>query len=390
MKHQCTVLRTLVLAAILAAAGPACLAEEPATEFGQLEFAGDSLTLPLTEQGGHPKVMVDVGDGQQHEFIVDTGASVNVLDSAIAESLGLEVIGEIQIGAPGGPQITGNIVRLPLAHVGGATIENADFVTMDLVKFSGGSTQGVLGMGLFREYMLTYDYGRNQIRVLRDALSVGEPGVMPYSDVSGHIQIDMEVAGTTLATHVDTGSMGGFTLPVDMKASLALKESGQGVSKARVVGGDRDIQFGQLDGDILFAGTRFEDPSVSFMDPSPGYGNVGGRILAEFVLSIDQKNHLLRFQRFARKPVAAAGNTPRRLGVQFRGMPGGSILTIGYVDPGSLGEKSGLLPGDTLLTLNDKPGEEYDMASLGALFRSAEPLHIEIDRDGQLRSIEIR
>ena len=390
MKYQHTTLCTLVLAAILIAAGPACLAEEHATELGQLEFAGDSLTLPLTEQGGHPKVIVDVGDGQQHEFIVDTGASVNVLDSAIAESLGLEVIGETQIGAPGGPQISGNIVRLPLAHVGGATIKDADFVTMDLVKFSGGSMQGVLGMGLFREYLLTYDYERNQIRVLRDALSAGEPGVMPYSDVSGHIQLDMDVAGRTLATHVDTGSMGGFTLPVDMKASLALRESGQGVSKARVVGGDRDIQFGQLDGDIIFAGSRFEDPQVSFMDPSPGYGNVGGRILGEFVLSIDQQNHLIRFQRHAHKPVAAAGNTPRRLGVQFRGMPGGSVLTIGYVEPGSLGEKSGLLPGDVLLTLNDKPSEEYDIASLGVLFRSAEPLHMGIDRDGQMRSIEIK
>ncbi len=390
MKYQYTALRALVLAAVLVAAGPACLAEEHAPELGQLEFAGGSQTLPLTERGGHAKVMVDMGNGQQHEFIVDTGASVNVLDSAIAESLGLEVIGEMQIGAPGGPQISGNIVKLPLAHVGGATIRNASFVTMDLVKFSGGSTEGVLGMGLFRDYLLTYDYERSQIRVSRDVLSAEEPGVMPYSNVGGHIQIDMDVAGTTLATHVDTGSMGGFTLPIDLKASLALKESGQGESKARMVGGDRDVQYGQLDGDILFAGTRYEHPHVGFMDPSPGYGNVGAGILGEFVLSIDQQNQLIRFQRSVRKPIAAAGNTPRRLGVQFRGMPGGSVLTIGYVEPGSLGEKSGLLTGDVLLTLNDKPSEEYDIASLGELFRGSEPLYMEIDRDGRMRSIEVQ
>jgi predicted aspartyl protease len=390
MKYQYLALRALAMISIMVAVSTDCLAEEPSAELGQLEFAGQILTLPLTEQGGHPKVIVDMGDGKQHVFIVDTGASVNVLDSAIAESLGLEVVGEMQIGAPGGPQIPGKIVKAPLAQVGGATIKDAEFVTMDLAKFSGGSTQGVLGSGLFREYLLTYDYGQNELRVSRDTLSADEPGVMPYIDESGHIQVDMDVAGTTLATHIDTGSMVGFTLPIEMKASLALKESGRGAAKARVVGGDRDVQFGQLEGDILFAGSRYEDPNVGFMDPSPGYGNVGGRVLGDFVMSIDQKNHLIRFQKSAHKPGAAAGNAPRRLGVQFRGMPGGSTLTIGYVEPGSLGEKSGLLAGDVLLKLNDKPSEEYDMASLGALFRGTEPLRMEVERDGQMRTIEIQ
>jgi len=213
---------------------------------------------------------------------------------------------------------------------------------------------------------------------------------MPYSDGDGHIQVNMEVAGTTLGTHVDTGSMVGFTLPIELKESLTLKPAGQGAAKARLVGGARDVQFGQLDGDILFAGSRYEDPNVGFMDPSPGYGNVGGRVLGDFIVSVDQKNHLIRFEKSAHKKVVAAGGGPRRLGVQFRGMPGGSVLTIGFVEPGSLGEKSGLQPGDVLLTLNGKPSEEYDMGSLGALFRGGEPLLMDVSRDGQMQKIEIQ
>ena len=45
--------------------------------------------------------------------------------------------------------------------------------------------------------------------------------------------------------------------------------------------------------------------------------------------------------------------------------------------------------GDVLLSLNDKPTEDYDMASLGKLFRSAEPLQMTIDRDGEIRTIEV-
>ena len=83
--------------------------------------------------------------------------------------------------------------------------------------------------------------------------------------------------------------MVGFTLPIEMKESLALKQAGQGAAKARLVGGDRNVQLGQLDGDIQFAGSRYEDPNVGFMDPSPGYSNVGSRVLGDFVVSIDQK-----------------------------------------------------------------------------------------------------
>ncbi len=390
MKYQYTGLRKLVMAAMLVAAGPACLAEEYAAEPGQLEFAGESVTLPMTGQGGHPKVIVDLGDDEKHNFIVDTGASVNVIDATIADSLGFEVVGEMQIGAPGGAKIPGNIVRAPIAQVGAASITDADLVTMDLASFSGGTTHGVLGLGLFRGHLLTYDYGRNEIRVSRASLSAGNPGVIRYRDHDGHIQIDMDVAGTTVATHIDTGSMGGFTLPIEMKESLSLMPAGQGATKARLVGGDRDVQFGQLDGDIQFAGSRYEKPNIGFMDPSPGYGNVGSRVLSDFIVSIDQREKLIRFVRSARKKVAAAGGAPRRLGVQFRGMPGGSVLTIGYVEPDSLGERSGLLPGDVLLKLNDKPSEEYDMATLGALIRSTEPLRLEVDRDGQTQIIEIQ
>jgi hypothetical protein len=388
MKFQYSALRALMLASIAISASALGLADEPGAELGQLEFAGASLTLAMSQQNGHPKVIVDLGDGEEHIFIVDTGASVNVIDAAIAESLGFEVVGETQIGAPGGPQINGNIVRTPLAHVGDAAIRDAEFVTMDLARFSGGTTQGILGLGLFRDHLLTYDYGRNEIRVSRDGLSPGAPGVMPYSDHDGHIQVDMDVAGTTVATHVDTGSMVGFTLPIEMKEALKLMPAGQGAATARLVGGNRDVQFGQLDGAIRFAGLRYEDPKVGFMDPSPGYGNVGSRVLSDFVVSIDQKNHLIRFEKAARKEAASGG--PRRLGVQFRGMPGGRELTIGYVEPGSLGEKSGLQPGDVLLKLNGKPGEEYDVGSLGALFRGAEPLRIEVGRNGQTQIIEIQ
>ena len=334
-------------------------------------------------------VAVDFGDGEQYDFIVDTGAGVNVIDISIAESQGYEIVGETEIGAPGGPQIPATIVKVPLVHVGDATIVDAEFVTMDVNVFSGGMTQGVLGVGLFHEYLTVFDLGAGQITISRDSLSADDAGVVPYNAEDGQVQIEIDVAGTQVATHIDTGSMGGLMLPGEMMESLPLTDAPTSGGKARLVGGQRDIKHAQLDGSILFAGHEFENPDVAFMTPSSGHGNIGGRILDQFVVSVDQKNHLIAFRKSGGDAVAANDKKPRRLGVQFRGMPGGSVLTIGRVDPGSLGEEAGMLPGDVLLTLNDKPTEQYGMSDLRTLFAGSEPLKFDIERDGVSKTIEI-
>jgi predicted aspartyl protease len=389
MKSQSRFLSLLVTTIVATAMAPASRGQEHEPEPGQFEFSGHSIAVPFMNEHGHPKVNIDLGDGKPHAMVVDTGSSVNVIDIGIAESFAYEVIGETEIGAPGGLQIPAKIVQVPLARLGDGKIIDAEFVTMDSVGFTGGAMLGVIGMGLFRDYLLTFDYGQNEIRLSRDSLQVGDVGVMPYDFADSLVTIDIDVAGVTVKSHIDTGSMGGFTLPVEIRDSLPLANVEQPAVTARVVGGDRNIQFAQLDGNILFAGKTYENPQLAFIEPSTGFGNIGSRVLSEYVMSVDQANRLIRFGKAALPPVAMTGNTPRRLGVQFSGIPGGKVLTVARVDPGSLAESSGLLPGDVLVKLNNKPTAEYDMTSLGTLFRGAEPLRLDIDRDGRMLTIEI-
>ena len=379
----------LVLVTLIASAGQRATSAEREANHGEFNYTGDVVVLPLTEQNMQPRVAVDIGDGEQYEFIVDTGASVNVIDSHIAEEQGYEVIAETEIGAPGGPQIPANIVKVPIAHVGDATIIDAEFVTMDISGFSRGMTQGVLGLGLFRDHLLTFDQSAGEIRVSRESLSADDQGVLPYDEFSELIQIDVDIAGIRVASHIDTGAMGSFMLPDDKADSLPLQAPPESGGKARLVGGSREIKHAKLDGTIQFAGLSYEDPKIAFMKPAPEYGNIGSRVLGELVVSVDQKNHLIGFQKSTNKVAATSGNKPRRLGVGFQGMPGGSILTIASVEPGSLGEQAGFAEGDILLSLNDKPTEQYDMPELGHLIGGATPLSFSIERDGVLKTIEV-
>jgi hypothetical protein len=355
---------------------------------GEVSFDGDTAVLPLAENQVHPRVNVAIGNDTEHQFIVDTGASVNVIDVTIAESYGFEVIGETEIGAPGGPQIAADIIRVPSFSVGDVTVVNAEFVTMDVLGFTRGTTKGVLGTGLFGDYLLTFDRGAGQIILSRDSLSADDAGVLPFDAEGSQISIDILVAGTPAVAHVDTGSMGRFMLPGEMMASLPVSET-QSTGKARLVGGSREIKTATLDGAIQFAGLQFENPDIAFMTPSSGTGNIGSGVMVDYVVSIDQQNQLISFEKSAAGNAVAA-KKPRRLGVRFQGAAAGSALTIASVDSGSIADQAGLKSGDVLLILNDKPTEQYDMAELAALFGGDSVLKLELERDGETRSIEIK
>ena len=84
----------------------------------------------------------------------------------------------------------------------------------------------------------------------------------------------------------------------------------------------------------------------------------------------------------------ADAGEPRKLGVMFKGMGGGD-LKIASVVPGSLAETAGFLPGDKLVSVNDRPTADYDMSEFGKLFRSSTPLSFEVERGGELIILRI-
>lgn len=378
----------LASAALLLVYSQASPARDSDADIGEVSFSGEQALLALQSNEVHSRLGMDLGDGEHYDFLVDTGASVNVIDTTIAESLGYEVVGETEIGAPGGPQIPAKIVLIPVARIGDVRIVDAEFVTMDILGFSGGRTHGVIGVGLFSDYLLTFDRGAGHIKLSRGTLSSQQQGVLAYDPANSQIEIDIMVAGSPAVAHIDTGSMGEFMLPGAMMASLPVQKSAS-TMKAKLVGGERDIEVAQLQGSVEFAGMTFENPNIAFMTPSTGSGNIGSGILSDYIVSIDQQNHLIAFAQPADGGAAAKANKPRRLGVQFKGMPGGSVLTIGAVGPGSLGEQAGLKVDDVMTGLNGKTTDQYDMSALAAVFGGSEILHIDIERDGKAMTIVI-
>lgn len=356
---------------------------------GDYNFDGEKVTLTLSDRGTHPMVEADFGDGKEYRFIVDTGASVNVLTESIANNLGFPIIGEMAIGAPGGKQVPGKIVKVENFSLEKGTVDNAEFVTMDIDGMTRGMAQGVISMALFRNYLLTYDLVDKQIHITREYLSPDDPEVMSYASGTDKIQVELDVAGTKVKSHLDTGSVGGIMLPHELMDELPLKSEPKVGLPARMVGGPRNSWTAQLDGVISFAGLKLVDPKIRFLSPSTGYGNIGTAVYGKAPMSIDQSNQLIAFRGSGQPMVKKVAPSRRVLGLTFKGMGPNAALAVDQIMPGSLAESAGFKEGDKLVSVNGRATADYSMPDLGKLMGGSDPLSIQIERDGELKIIEI-
>jgi len=345
-----------------------------------LRLAGDTVVLAMPIKGGRHMVQLTIGSEGPFDFVIDTGSSPSVIDARLAARLGLAATGTVAIGAPGGGTVDAGVVRAPVLRAGGLEIQGATALTIELAELTGGLMQGILGMDLFREVLLTLDPARNRAIVSRGRLTPGEAGVVGLSSNRGNLEFEIDVAGQRVAAHIDTGAPGTFTLPQSAMEDLPLIGPEQR-SSAGLVGSTREARIRQLDGAIQFAGLRFERPSVAFM--SLPVANIGSQVLDQLVTRIDQANGLIAFTAAseASAPVQASA-TPRRLGLRLGG-PGGNLSKVGGVDAGSLSERAGLRAGDTIRLLNGRAMSTYEPAALGTLLRGTDPLTFEVERDGR-------
>lgn len=360
-----------------------------------LYFTGQSVELDTRLEGKHRFVSGYIAENGPLNIIVDTGAGVNVIDSAIARAMGFEKVGEKTVLSGGVEPVTADVVIVPLMRVDNLTIRNAEFITVDLTGMSLGQLQAVLGMELFHDGILTFDPLNERITFSEGGLSAEDPGVVAYVNASrSGFEIEIDVAGKNVSMKLDTGAPSGFTFPLELSKSLPLEGELRKGPMAHLVESERSTWLGKLDGEIRFGEMNYKNPEVTFMDPSAPFGNIGNAVLRDVVLSIDQRNGLLALRKSdavktTKAVVARVSQKRRRLGIQFRGMPDSGHFTMARVEAGSLGERAGVEAGDILVALNGRPIKEYDMKALGALFGSAKPLRFEVERNGERRLIEI-
>jgi predicted aspartyl protease len=353
------------------------------------------IEMPLA--GAH--IVVDgvfVNGEGPFRFLIDTGGmGAGRIDTTLVEKLGLEPSGEIQAGdgtGRGGPVMP--LFELETLKLGDLSFEQVTVASRDYngrARAIRGHIDGILGFGLFREYLLTLDYPNGRLRVTRGELP--EPGgagsghIVATDAASPHMpSIPIRIGEQETHAHVDTGSMGGLTIPATLVEKLELVDEPKVVGQARTVSGAFDISEATFAGSVELAGHTIDGPTLTFAEVIR-HANLGSRVLQDFALTFDQASGRLKLDRTRQGPRERPDARPReRLGIAVA--PADDHMLINRVLPGEAAEKAGLMKDDRITAINGRKIADIDPADKGTAMQER-PLRLTVQRDGETLTIVV-
>jgi hypothetical protein len=259
------------------------------------------IEIPMRIEGGMPVMELMVNGKGPFLFVIDTGAEGGPrLDSSLMEKLGLKPSGQMQDGDPSGrsPRMA-NTVTLDSLEVGGlrftgvaATSKNYKNSPRPL------PADGIIGLGLFPDYLVTLDFPAKVVRINRGELPKADgKEILDYQVEHGVPSVELNVGATKIKAHLDSGSMiGEFVLPTSFVEKLTQASEPKVVGRARSASGDMEIKQVQIKEMVRLGRHEFPEATITF--PALGEaGNVGYKILSQFAVTVDQQHQRVRLTR---------------------------------------------------------------------------------------------
>jgi hypothetical protein len=273
---------------------------------GQQARSADStsnlpIEVPMRLDSGMPAIELMVNGKGPFLFAIDTGAEGGPrLDSSLVEKLGLKSSGQMREGDPSGrnPRMT-DTVKLDSIEVGGlrftgvaATSRNYKNSQRPLVA------DGIIGLGLFADYLLTLDFPAKVVRISRGELPKADGlEILDYKNEHGVPLVELSVGSAKINAHLDSGNMiGAFVFPTSFVEKLTRASDSVVVGKARSASGEIEIKQVRIKEMVRLGRHEFPDATITFPALSD-IGNVGAKILGQFAVTFDQQHQRVRLKR---------------------------------------------------------------------------------------------
>ena len=353
--------------------------EPPAEETDDYMFSdgGDSADVVFDFLMDHIFVTVALGDSNDL-WIVDTGASVSVIDRGYAEKLGLPLSGEI-VGQGAENTVNLAFTTLPPFHVGGVEFGQQQVAAIDLEwlfrQAADLKVVGILGYDFLSRFVTKVDYANEMLTFYEpDSFEYHGEGTVLDAPLRENIfSVEASVDGVYGGRWMLDLGAGGASFNGSYAREHALGERDGVYRKGFGAGGDF-MRHSALYETIEFGGYVVQDPIVS----SAGYGRnstgvqhegeqvgvLGNTLFRHFVLYLDYDNQRIIVEKGGDFDTDFARD---RSGLQLW-RPEEAVEVL-YVSPGTPAEEAGFVEGDVVLGING-----VDVEQFGGLLELAELL----------------
>ena len=289
----------VAIVAALGSLGVVVKAHSPlsTTPAPRIELSSDGASVPMKLFGRRPVVDLTINGKGPYEFILDTGADVTMIDSALAKELALPAAdANVEDLEP-----SERAVRIDNAALGDARMLGLVAGTAPLGSFfrQENPPRGVLSAASFPGYLLTLDYLQKRVTIEKGALPApDEKSVFAYPAEDLLPTLPVHVAGVSTRIHLDSGSPMGLVLPTKFIKQVPTEGEPKVIGKAHTPSGEALISQAKVKGEITLGKYILVLDSISFSDVSPGNvpptGNLGYDVLQHFAVTLDSQNRRIR------------------------------------------------------------------------------------------------
>ncbi len=370
-------LRVLCAASLIvlshAAAGQAVWQDPPlsATPVGS---NGWIATIPFADDGDPLIALaVRVQGRAPRWWILDTGASICLIDSTVATDAGISAKGRRQIHGTGKGTVGIDSILAPLrlSFVGGyaTTCQPAARVDLrGLQEVVGRPVAGILGYDFFSRYVVQIDYAAHVLRLY-------DPGAYHYAGrgdtvaltLTDHHQAlltvritDGRYTDTARTLTLDTGSGDAVDDSLVLQSTTlprySVATSGLGASYSAVEGTLSAVSIGRF---------------VLHRAPSTGPGTelIGNAVWSRFTCVVDYPHHRLFLE--PNEHFDVVFDRGPRSGMSFFSAAFHAQPTVSSVNAASPGAAAGIRAGDVIESLDGQPISDFGVGRLIFLFNRA-------------------
>jgi predicted aspartyl protease len=249
-----------------------------------------------------PLQRIDVIVNGQGPFVfgLDTGASGEAwVTRTLADELRLPTAGTWRVSdgtvtdSPTAPR-----VRIDSLKIGGLSFTGilAPVLGDGPAHPTDDGTYGTLGLQLFRNYVVTFDYPAQRFRIAANSLPPPDgKTILSCSLDHGSPQVAIQLGGIRMNAFIDSGSGGGIVLPRSFATRLPLRTPISLAGKVASSLNEFDLYRAELDGDLEFGGVSMQNPAIFFSDlvQQP---TIGRALLRQFVVTFDQTTRRMQLQ----------------------------------------------------------------------------------------------